>query len=185
MDSGSRMPKRWIKPSNVKPNCHWKCGFGTKPKFLVLGLQKICANDLMSCELLKSPELNDVFFGQRCGEKNIKPIRHISRHFRWWRRGLVTRGAPMKMLFQGFQKLGRLLLFFWIPHEPYMTHVYPFWASFTHRSWQFFCFQDQVLTFIAKPRAAARGNGIFLFQVRPADLRAPRARLKEVVFVFL
>ena len=47
-----------------------------------------------------------------------------------------------------------------------------------------FYFQDQVLTFIAKPRAAARGNGIFLFQVRPADLRAPRARLKEVVFVF-
>jgi len=41
--------------------------------------------------------------------------------------------------------------------------------------------EDQVLTFIAKPRAAARGNGIFLFQVRPADLRAPRARLKEVL----
>lgn len=45
-------------------------------------------------------------------------------------------------------------------------------------------FQDQVLTFIAKPRAAARGNGIFLFQVRPADLRAPRARLKEVSLFF-
>ena len=39
--------------------------------------------------------------------------------------------------------------------------------------------QDSVLTFIAKPRAAARGNGIFLFQVRASDARAPRNRLKE------
>ena len=38
-----------------------------------------------------------------------------------------------------------------------------------------------MLTFIAKPRAAARGNGIFLFQVRASDLRPPRGRLKEVL----
>eukprot|EP00438_Fugacium_kawagutii_P021496 Skav226561 [mRNA] locus=scaffold1701:23035:33019:- [translate_table: standard] len=37
------------------------------------------------------------------------------------------------------------------------------------------------LTFIAKPRAAARGNGIFLFQVRASDVRAPRNKLKEVL----
>lgn len=41
--------------------------------------------------------------------------------------------------------------------------------------------EDSVLTFIAKPRAAARGNGIFLFQVRASDVRAPRNRLKEVL----
>ena len=58
-----------------------------------------------------------------------------------------------------------------------------FWGICWHH-WNF-DFQDQVLIFIAKPRAAARGNGIFLFQVRPADLRAPRARLKEVSLFFI
>ncbi|CAK9096024.1 unnamed protein product [Durusdinium trenchii] len=39
---------------------------------------------------------------------------------------------------------------------------------------------QEPMTFIAKPRSAARGEGIFLFQVRASDLRAPRQRLREV-----
>lgn len=86
-------PQKWIMPSNVKPNCHRKCG---------CGLQKLCANDLMRCEffskilswtggLLYIARLWRSFWPTLPRKESIKPIRHISRHFRWRRRGLVTR----------------------------------------------------------------------------------------------
>ena len=145
----------------------------------------------MRCEFLKNPELNWglvvpwkilIFFLANAAEKR----KHQTAYQAHQQTLQMKKKRPCHPC-QAWKCNSKVLNTRETSWHVWFTYIHmnfhePFWGICWHH-WNF-DFQDQVLTFIAKPRAAARGNGIFLFQVRPADLRAPRARLKEVGFFF-